>query len=148
MIDLYAELIPITQALEKADIGYALVGGLAYSAWVEVRATEDIDLLIEASDWEKVIKILEPLGYLDMAQPMDFPAIKIRRLTKIEKDDLLILDFLLAESPELILGIRNAVGTKLFGSSIRVAKPEVIIQLKQSRMSAQDKTDIEGLSQL
>lgn len=46
MLDLYAELRRIVEALDAAGIAYALAGGLAVSIHTTPRATEDIDILI------------------------------------------------------------------------------------------------------
>ncbi len=34
MLDLFAELLDITETLEKQSVPYALVGGLAYSVYI------------------------------------------------------------------------------------------------------------------
>lgn len=148
MIDLFEELRAVTGVLEDAGIPYALVGGLAYSAWVEVRATEDIDLLIGPQDWERVQNALAPSGYLALSNPMDFPDIRIRRLTRIENEDVAILDLLLADTPELEEGINAAVEVNFADRKVRVARPRVIVHLKRGRMSAKDRDDIEGLERI
>lgn len=52
MLDLYAELRRVVEALHSADVPYALAGGLAVSIYTTPRATEDIDLLIDRADLE------------------------------------------------------------------------------------------------
>ena len=49
LIDLVVSLI---DALEASDFAYALGGALAYSAWAEPRATQDIDLNVWTSEHE------------------------------------------------------------------------------------------------
>ena len=149
MLDLFDELSAVTQALDKAKIPYALVGGLAYSLWVEVRATEDINLLIAPEDWPAMPKLLAPLGYEDLAGPMDFKGVRIRRLTKFiesggKESRALVLDFLLADEP-LRAGLANRVRIQRGNFSLYLAPPEVIIKMKQQRRSAKDLADIEGL---
>jgi len=148
MISLYEELRAIVQILNEADIPHALVGGLAYSLWVETRATEDIDLLIMREDWDRIPEMLEPLGYLSLAAPMDFSNVSIRRLTKIEERSALVVDFLLADSEPLKEGIARARKIEYMGRVFSVASPETIILLKEGRMSSKDKNDIEGLRKL
>jgi putative nucleotidyltransferase-like protein len=145
MISLFEELRSIGEKLAEEGIPYALVGGLAYSFWVETRATEDIDLLISEEDWDRMPNLLEPLGYLPLAAPMDFSNISIRRLTKFVGSKTLVLDFLLARTDELRRGIEEAKRFRYEGQEYVVARPEVIISLKEGRMSAKDKSDIEGL---
>ena len=47
---LFDELRGILEALESAQVPYALVGGLAVAVWGAPRATKDIDLLIRRED--------------------------------------------------------------------------------------------------
>ena len=57
-------------ALEKANISYAVVGGNAVAAWVSrvdesaVRNTQDVDILINRSDLESVKRALEGVGFV------------------------------------------------------------------------------------
>lgn len=148
MIDLFQELRDVTAALQKKGIRYAIVGGLAYSALVRSRSTEDIDLLILPDDWERIKELLRGLGYEDLAGPMDFKNIRIRRLVKLEEGDSLVLDFLFAESDRLIEGIDRGIRIGRGDYKYFVAPPDVIILLKQQRMSDIDKSDIEGLRKL
>jgi len=59
-----------TQALESAGIPYAVIGGNAISAWVgevdeaAVRNTQDVDILIRRSDFERVKETLGAVGFL------------------------------------------------------------------------------------
>lgn len=55
VLDLHEELRGVTQALNEAGVAYALVCGLAVSAYTEPRFTEDIDLLISGSDFDRVV---------------------------------------------------------------------------------------------
>lgn len=143
MIDLFEELTAITGVLNSAAIPHALVGGLAYSVWVEVRGTEDIDLLIAPEDWERTQQLMIPLGFEHLAAPMDFDLI-MRRLTKMSDGDALSLDFLFADG-DLRRGLDERVAIEHAGQVYFVAPIEVIIDLKRRRLSSQDRVDIEGL---
>jgi hypothetical protein len=147
MLDLFTELKAVSAALAEAGIAHALVGGLAYSVWVEVRGTEDIDLLVRPEDWERIPAALAPLGYRELAGPMDFAGVRIRRLTKIQEGDVLVVDFLLADGP-LVEGLERKVALEHEGHTYAVAPPHVIIALKKGRMSDQDRLDIAALSKL
>ena len=48
VLDLYDELKAVLSALEKAEVPYALCGGLALAVYGHPRATVDIDLLVPA----------------------------------------------------------------------------------------------------
>jgi len=58
-----------TTALAAADIPYAMAGGNAVAAWVAradraaVRNTQDVDILIQRSDFERVKRTLEQAGF-------------------------------------------------------------------------------------
>jgi Uncharacterised nucleotidyltransferase len=59
-----------TSALAKANIPYAVAGGNAVAAWVAradraaVRNTQDVDILIQRSDFERVKSALEGAGFV------------------------------------------------------------------------------------
>lgn len=63
-------LARMSQALEAAGIAYAVIGGNAVAAWVAtidsgaVRATKDVDILLDRSDWPRVSEVLMDHGFL------------------------------------------------------------------------------------
>jgi len=63
-------LLRATKALELANVSYAVVGGHAIGLWVSrvddaaVRNTRDVDLLVRREDLGKVIKAMEPAGFV------------------------------------------------------------------------------------
>jgi hypothetical protein len=62
-------LLRATNALEKAQVPYAVVGGNAVAAWVSrvdesaVRNTQDVDILVRRADLEEVKTVLEHVGF-------------------------------------------------------------------------------------
>jgi hypothetical protein len=146
MINLLDELQSIAGRLDDASIEYALIGGLAFSLYVEPRATEDIDFLVcDNDDWPVLVSALAELGYRELAGQMKFANANIRRLTKIVEKDAVVLDFVLVpEREDIRSGNRLFVGSR----TINVASPEVIIKLKQGRMSDKDVSDIAALKKL
>lgn len=148
MFDLLDELLAITGRLDEAGIPNAVVGGLAYSIYVEPRATEDLDLLIRPEDWERCCSLLGVHGWQSLSDPMDFRTVKIRRLTKMDGPDSLTADFILAEDQVLRDGLANRVGIRLPAGTLYLAPPETLIAMKQQRLSAKDRGDIEGLRRL
>ena len=82
MIDLYVELKALLQALDAADIPYALCGGLALMVYQRPRATVDIDLILPAEVTGKCIEAVAPLGFRAHPRPMRFGAsgIEVHRL--------------------------------------------------------------------
>lgn len=59
-----------TAALEKAGIPYAVAGGNAVAAWVSrvdraaVRNTQDVDILVRRSDFDRIKVALESVGFV------------------------------------------------------------------------------------
>jgi len=149
MVDLYDELFKIIEVLDREKVPYALCGGLAYSFYVEPRATIDIDFVIQASDFERIRDILEPLGFEKFAQRMKFDggAMVIDRLTKLfpEESEHLVVDFIFYEPlPEkMIWEERRSVDWR--GLKLWLVSREGLIALKKMRSSTQDKADIEKL---
>lgn len=48
---------------ERERIRYAVIGGVAVTAWGRVRATKDLDFAIEGEEQTRVIAFAESLGY-------------------------------------------------------------------------------------
>ncbi len=59
----------VTQALNQANIPYAVIGGNAVQFWVAqvdesvVRNTRDVDIILNESDLDRAIAALEPAGF-------------------------------------------------------------------------------------
>jgi hypothetical protein len=60
----------VTRALNAANIPYAVIGGNAVQHWVSqvddsvVRNTQDVDIILNESDLEKAIPVLESAGFI------------------------------------------------------------------------------------
>jgi len=53
----------VVSALNDAGLPFALIGGLALASHNVVRATQDIDLLADIADGDRIAILLEKLGY-------------------------------------------------------------------------------------
>lgn len=147
MLDLYAELRRVVEALDAANVGYALAGGLAVSIYTSPRATEDIDLLILPNDLERAVSALQPLGFQRAGRPMRVAdgRLEIQRLTKIEGSDLLPLDLLLPVDPALTEVLEDRTSLAAEGYPIRVVGLRALRTLKRLRDSPLDRADLEAL---
>jgi len=147
MLDLYAELRRIVEALDAAGIPYALAGGLAVSIYTTPRATEDIDLLIARGDLDRAVSALQPAGFRAAGRPMPVAGgrLEIQRLTKIEGTDLLPLDLLIPTDPALTALIADCVSLTLEGQQVQVVGLAALRTLKRLRGSALDRADLEAL---
>ncbi len=125
MLDLYAELRRVAEALDAAGVNYALAGGLAVSIYTVPRATEDIDLLLALSDLERASAALTPLGFEPAGQPMQVAGgrLVIQRLIKISGTDLLPLDVLLPADPALACVLADRAAIELEGCQLWVRTP-------------------------
>jgi hypothetical protein len=149
-MDLFEELRALVHALRRAGLDYALCGGFALAAHGIVRATEDIDLMVEESDLAGLRAVTEPMGFLFQPRPLLFKAGKVRiyRLIKTQPPgtDFLVLDVLtvtLATRPAW--ETRRQLHTDL--GSIPVVSRAGLILLKKLRRSRQDLDDIQKLRQ-
>lgn len=146
-LDLYAELRRVIQALNEAGVPYSVVGAVAVSLYTKPRATQDIDLLIPDAAWENVRPIMANLGYTLLAFPMTVGAgqIRIHRVTRLEGDALLSVDFLVPQSPELLWLLDDRVHATTEGIDLWVIGLRGLRVLKRLRGSAQDLADLEAL---
>ena len=147
MLDLYAELRRIVEALDAAGIAYALAGGLAVSIHTAPRATEDIDILIARADLDPVVRALQPAGFRPAGRPMQVAAgrLEIQRLTKINGADLLPLDLLMPNDPALAALLTDRTSLTLEGHPMWVVGLGALRTLKRLRGSALDRADLEAL---
>lgn len=147
MIDLYRELRAIIDALERAGLAYALVGGLAVSMYTAPRATEDVDIGIAPEGAENAVNALAAIGFRQHGRPMTVAdgRLEIRRLLKIDGTDLLPLDILVARDPGLDALLKDRVTVDWEGRPITIVSVASLRALKRLRGSAQDQADLEAL---
>jgi hypothetical protein len=150
VLDLFEELVALIDALESAQIEYAVCGGLAMAIWGHPRATVDIDLLIERESLGAVESVAATLGYTFKANPMTFSsgAIVIHRVTKIDPDggDLLMLDLLLV-TPVVLDAWQDRTRMQWDRGTMTVVSREGLAKLKSFRASGTDLDDIRRLQE-
>ena len=147
MLNLEDELRGVIEALEAGSIPYAIAGGVAVSIYTTPRATEDIDLLISGTDLDRALGTLQPLGFSRGGPPMSLAQgkLRIQRLTKVAGSDLLPLDLLLADSPQLGEVLRGRQQLDWGGKRLWIVSIEGLRALKRLRASPQDLADLEAL---
>ena len=146
-MNIFDEFTEIIEQIEGEKIRYALVGGVAMAFYTEPRFTQDVDLLIEPSDLEKVRLILEKNGYFESAEPWTFKntPLTLHRFLKVIENDQMIIDLLVAGEEKHSKIIQNALEAHGEHGIVRIAEKSDIIWLKRKRNSLQDKADIERL---
>ena len=149
MIDLYVEFKAVLQALEAAEIPYAICGGLALMVYQRPRATVDIDVIAPLENAEACVTALAPLGFRAHPRPMRFTTsgIEILRFYKVEPGgpDVLTLDCLLTTHPTVADAWRTRVRVPFEDTGVWVVSIEGLIALKRLRGSPVDLLDIGAL---
>jgi len=148
MTTLLDEFRSITEALNDSGIDYAICGGWAMAIHGIPRATIDIDLLIRADDLEPAWLIAKNLGYDVEGLPLNFGAIEIRRISKVESESrrLFTIDFLLVTPAiENVWKDRRVVDWEEGTTSV-VSKAG-LVTLKEISGRDQDLVDIKKLTE-
>ncbi len=127
---------------------YALIGGLALSAWVRPRTTQDMDFIIAVSEkmtWQHIISVIENRLNKKVAVHKGTQRTNIKdKLSFVsghmEVDVISTRGFGLAAE-----AIKHAVVATIFGLDVRVITPEYLILLKLLPFGEQDVVDIRSL---
>ena len=152
-VDLFAEVVALTSALDVAGIDYAICGGVALAIHGVPRATKDIDVLAREADLPRLRDVVRACGFTIEALPMTFSSsgVSIRRFTKVESDGAtLMLDVLVAEGPlEVVWQTRTRVafaGARQTGA-VSVVSRDGLITLKLAAGRPQDIVDVQRLQE-
>lgn len=124
---------------------YALIGGLALSAWAEPRNTRDVAFVVfvaEGTAWPEIAALVESRFRKKAVVKKGTRRTTIQdKLSfvagQIEVDLIGTRGFALAEE-----ATENALVTRVFGRRVRIATPEYLILLKLIPLGAQDRIDI------
>jgi hypothetical protein len=154
-VDLFAEVVALTAALDAAAIDYAICGGVALAIHGAPRATRGIDLLVREADLPRLRDVVRTCGFTLEALPMTFSSsgISIRRFTKIEPDGrTLMVDVLLAEGAlDAVWQTRARVtfgGTDAPERTLWVVSRAGLVTLKLAAGRPQDLVDIQRLQEV
>jgi predicted nucleotidyltransferase len=146
-MNVFEEFKRLVMELEKHQVRYALVGGVAMAFYTEPRFTRDIDLLVDSENYERTKDILEKDGYFESASPWTFQdgAVELHRFLKATPEDELMIDILIAKDDDIRRIIQDAVEAKSEEGKVMLANKKDLIRLKRARNSKQDQVDIENL---
>ena len=151
-------LLRASQALEKANIPYAIIGGNAVAAWVAtvdesaVRNTKDVDMLIRRSDLEAIKPEMQVAGFtyrhvksVDMF--LDGENAKARDAVHIIFANEKVRSDYLLPAPDVD-------ASEQFPQGFRVLKLEELIKMKltsyrwRDRVHLQDMLEVELIKQV
>lgn len=149
---------PVTEAAARSsadltELGarFALVGGLAVSAWAEPRYTRDVDLAVGVErddEAERIVHVLSTRGYevvtiVEQSKTKRLATARLRR----SKDRSVLIDLLFASS-----GIEREVAAAAMRiDEVPVGRVGHLIALKvlsESERRLQDRIDIQELAKI
>jgi len=141
---LIQQLLAVLAAFEQQRIRYAAIGGLAVVAHGVVRATEDLDFLVDAADREALAALMTSRGFQCLHSSLD--------AANYASDECRV-DFLFAHRPIAIELLSRATSRKVLGHRIPVVDVEGIVGLKlqayvNDPRRALDASDIRALLSL
>jgi hypothetical protein len=148
-VTIYEELRSVLGALDRAQVDYALVGGLAVAVWGAPRATKDIDLLVQPDDLPRAMAGVRECGFTLEALPFEFKdGTTIQRVSKVDKQgNLMTLDFILVDhNLEAAWASRSPL--PLGNARIVVISREALIAMKALAARPQDIADIQNLKEV
>ena len=148
-MELYREFFKIVEALNEADLSYAVVGGLAMAFHDVPRYTKDIDILGLHQDVDAYTGVFSKLGYSVGSNPWTFKDSKLtmyRFIKPSEDEEFVVIDLLIGNLPEHQEIVERVVLDDSYIGKVKLASREDLIVLKKLRNSSQDKVDIENLS--
>jgi hypothetical protein len=145
------QLVILLRALSDADVGYVLIGGLALNLHGLVRATEDVDLLVDPSA-ENVERLRRALRSI-----YDDPEIELINASELEDRYPVVRYVAPGGSPviDLIARLGTAFAfddadwllLDLDGVPVRVATAESLYAMKHRTVRARDREDARRLAQ-
>jgi predicted nucleotidyltransferase len=143
--DLLDGALQLADALNRAGIRYALIGGLAAGHWTQARFTRDVDFLLH-------IPQLQLPALLDDLSARGFAFNPIETIREWTTHHMVVLsfrgvrvDWLKPVLPAYQHVLDRAKDVVWLGHRVRVASAEGLILLKLLAWRTQDQLDIENL---
>ena len=158
-----AFFIPVFKQLNAANVRYVVVGGVATILHGYVRATTDIDLIVDlqVEEAEKVINALTEAGYKPRipVAALEF-ADNEKRKSWIETKGMMVFSMFHPEQPGLSIDLFAQhpipfeelwARSKVFdinGTDVRACSLDDLLKLKEMAGRNKDKDDIEKLQKI
>lgn len=126
----------VTRLLERADVPYALYGGLAVAAYGVPRETKDADLAVVSADAKKVAGLLDADGLAAHLafERMRFGGLTVSRITLLGGEEdvgLNTVDLVEPRSPRYaVAAVERAARAPLRGEEISLMTPEDVVIFK------------------
>jgi len=155
--------IDVLAELERREVRYLVVGGVAVNLHGVPRMTADLDLLIdlERENVLRVVSALAALGYRPRVPvAAEDLADHVKRENWIREKNMLVFSFFHHEKPYELIDLLLASPVSFEeasarterlsagGTTVRVASIEDLIRMKSITERGQDRADIEALERL
>jgi hypothetical protein len=146
--DLNETFRQVVDALNTTQVLHAFIGALPVLAWGRVRATTDIDLVIVASGWERVVDALRRremilTKHIGPAEHSDeLPDVAV--FHTMHKPSIRI-DIFIAKTEFENAVIATAREATVLGLSVRLASPEASIIYKLLAQRRRDLDDVDSI---
>ena len=150
-------LLKVTQALEKAKVSYALVGGFAVALHGAVRGTLDVDLILRFSE-KQFTAAEQALGAIGLRPRLPVTAREVFRFREeyIRNRNLHAWSFVNPDRPSEIVDViltENLADVKVRrlkvqGQTVRVISLDDLIRMKEQSGRPQDLEDARALRDL
>jgi Aminoglycoside-2''-adenylyltransferase len=148
MSNIFLEFDLIVRKLATMELNYAVCGGLAVGLYGYIRATEDIDFVLDNADESAVKLILNEMGYREKEPWIlkDAELTLLRFVKTLDQSEPFIVDFLIPISTASNEILDNKIVLNYSEIKINVVSREDLITMKKQRMSVKDRADIDFLS--
>lgn len=149
---LFSTLKALCSILNKTEIRYCLIGGLAVSILAKPRATEDIDLLmlIGHDSMEPVRNLLRQ--HFEVVQDDNLMHFKNCTMWRVLINDtftqdkgIVIIDIVFADRDVYKNAVMDTIRLQIDDTVIPIVKPEHLIEIKKISGRAVDLLDIQTL---
>jgi len=148
-MDLLGELRNLVAAFGREQVEYALCGGVALAVHGVPRATQDIDILVRIEQLDELRAAARSCGFTLQTSAMTFSGsgITLYRFTKIENQQHLMLDALIA-GPPLDTVWETCERLEWDEGVVNVVSRDGLITLKLAAGRPQDLVDVQRLREL
>ena len=148
-MNLTEEFAALVAALARAEVEFAVCGGMALAMHGYPRFTKAIDLLIEPERLNSALAVAQERGFTDdvevfrLGQQSGYSC-EIHRVSKFQGDDFLTLDFILASGVlEKVWADRQRFQWQKH--PLEVVSPSGLAKMKHMAGRPQDLADIQNL---
>lgn len=132
--------LALDRACSKAEIPYALAGGVAVMAWGSPHTEARLDLVVKVTyaDVERFMEAIDAEGFEFAGDNVAAALVDRGRIGVRDKDSRIAIELHLAKSEDEKSEIDSAIEVPLNGSKLRIAPPEETIAFKLKSGTAID----------